>query len=161
MFCDLGPHTTGIKNSKNPYAFKAIFVVKEDVIDKMHHCMQGFISGDLLFYAFMYTKNSLNIWQRTVCKNKSPAKFLVSPPPPPIQIVIISAPGLWNFYSFGKQNKQLTSLNSDSWKKTINSHGVKQMQNNFHHKYHDHNLFSTQKTPDERIIKKTVCFILK
>jgi hypothetical protein len=40
----------------------------------------------------------------------------------------------------------------------INSHGVKQMQNNFHHKYRDHNLFSTHKTPGERIIKKPVFY---
>jgi len=61
MFCDLGPHTTGIKNSQNPSEFKAIFVVKQGVIDKIHHHMQGFVSGDLLFYAFTYTKNSLYI----------------------------------------------------------------------------------------------------
>jgi hypothetical protein len=43
----------------------------------------------------------------------------------------------------------------------INSHGVKQMQNNYHHKYHDHNIFSTHKTPGERIIKKTSVLFLK
>jgi hypothetical protein len=43
----------------------------------------------------------------------------------------------------------------------INSHGVKQMQNNFHHKYRDHNLFSTHKTTGESIIKKTSVFYFK
>jgi len=35
------------------------------------------------------------------------------------------------------------------------------MQNNFHHKYCDHNLFSTYKTMGESIIKKTSVFYLK
>jgi hypothetical protein len=43
----------------------------------------------------------------------------------------------------------------------INSHGIKQMQSNFHHQYHDHNLFKTHKTPGERTIKKSVCYFLK
>ena len=48
MFCDLGPHNTGIKSSKNPSAFKAIFIVKQGVADKIYHLMQGLISGDVV-----------------------------------------------------------------------------------------------------------------
>jgi hypothetical protein len=59
MVGDLGPHITGIKHSKNPFAFKAIFVVKQGVADKIFHPVQGLISGDLLFYTFKYTNNCL------------------------------------------------------------------------------------------------------
>jgi hypothetical protein len=85
VFCDLGPHTTSIKNSRNTSSLKAIFVVKQDVADKLrvYHPIQGFISGDLLFYAFMYTNHSLNIWHRTDCKKQKSSKiFSISTPSP-------------------------------------------------------------------------------